>query len=266
MGLLRNVNESWIDIAGDGPLGVFNPKRTFRANDPEAHIRRLESFGAGIGVNLTSNRGFSNKTMITSPRGDASGIPKNVLLGFDEHDEAFPYTRGHLAESVNTLIKDVQELRYPEPLAWKVDDNLAGTRSPFHHNAEIIPDIQYRRYPNEISGETAKNLADPEGGVSTFRQNWGAYEDEQLKESNFKERTAGFRGDIRQRIVSPGRDVSEVIENMLRNPTRDSFKRVNNPEMFSSQFVKIITPHGQDVVDLGTGNWAKIDPDEYFPH
>ena len=35
MGLLRNLNESWIDISTDDPRGVFDPKRKFRVNDPE---------------------------------------------------------------------------------------------------------------------------------------------------------------------------------------------------------------------------------------
>lgn len=268
MGLIRNVNESWMDVAPDNPRGTFDPKRTFRLNDPEAHIRRLSSFGAGIGVNLTSTHPvFSHKSMWIAPDGGpfgSPGEPRNTL-DFDEHDEGLIHTVGHLRESLGTIVNQNRGRHIPPEVSLNAVAHLTGTRVPFQHNATIIPDIT-GRYPNEIAGLTSKLMTTDAGDVQPHKQHWDGYADDTGQDSNFRKKVSEFRERMRGQVVSPGKEAIEVANNAINNPTRDQAFRVANPEKFSSQFVKIVTPTDQDVIDLHTGTWAKIGPDEYFPH
>lgn len=269
MGLLRNSDESWVDLDNGGR--GFDPSRKFRLNDPEAHIRRLTSFGAGMGIDLASTHPrFSNKQMIIGANGGYAGEP-NARMSFDEHDEGLIHPVGLLGEAVGRINEQKKSGRVDPNDAVTAGLHLMGTRVPFQHETHIIPDLG-ERWSNEYQGRTTKLITpEPRDIPHPHSTTWDANADE-TGGNTFRTAMADFSHNIRKEIKSPGRHISDLINASLVDPVRSPSQRGTHPEHFSSQFVKILNklpghePTGEDVIDLSTGTWAKIHPDEYFPH
>lgn len=330
--LLRNSKETFVDADDFGRS--FDPKRTFRLADPEAHIRRLSAFTAGVGDVASTHPVFSDKQMFISPTDPRELWNRSIYapsnrVEFDEHDEGLIHTRGHLHEaakaSVYSPLRDPRSTIGGSGIVDAAGDaafwHLRTTRKPYSHTIDIIPGETGLR--NEHAGNTAKligvvqeeDLARSKAqnkeyltgrgpnyqntGLSTFDiyqkedVDWQAFGDD-TQSNNFRE----AMGDLRHRVRGVLRDpssprVRQIMEHALANPMPMPKMRGNNPERFSPQFLKIIqkprpggeswladgdagspaeitrlyghTQHTQDVIDLKTGTWAKIHPDEYFP-
>jgi len=269
MGLLRNSTESWIDIDNNGR--GFDPSRKFRLNDPEAHIRRLTSFGAGMGVNLSSTRpAFTNKVMIIGANGGYSGEPNN-RLEFDEQDEGLIHPVGVLHEAIGRINEQKSRGLIDSQDAITAGLHLMGTHVPYQHRVHIIPDLT-ERYPNEYQGNTTKLITpEPSELPRARRADWEANADE-TGGNTFRTAMSDFRHKIRSEYRRPGNNISDLINASLADPVRDVSRRGANPQQYSSQFLKILSklpghnPTDEDVIDLETGTWAKISPEDYFPH
>jgi hypothetical protein len=224
---------------------------------------------------------FSNKRMYISPTRGEQHVPSN-LIRVDEHDEGLIHTSGHLDEANTAALrfgyKDVND--YTNRVrSGNVDKDvesasthLISTRMPYTHHIDIIPGEPGWR--NEHDAFTAKLIAaehDPHWGYTVEDAKWQAFGDD-TQSSNFRE----AMGELRHRVRGVLRDPSsprarEIMEHALANPVHQPQLRGWDPERFSPQFLKIIQQSrrghdvAEDVVDLSTGTWAKIHPDEYFP-
>lgn len=277
--LIRNSKETWVDADDFGKS--FDPNRTFRLADPEAHIRRLSSFTAGMGNVASTHPVFSSKTMYISPTRGGLHVPSNRVQ-VDEHDEGLIHTSGHLQESATAALrlgyKNVDD--YINRLrSGNVDTDyssasthLHSTRMPYSHHVDIIPGEPGWR--NEHDGSTEKLIADENDedfGFTREGARWQVFGDD-TQSNNFRE----AMGDLRHRVRGVLRDPSsprarQIMEHALANPVHQPRLRGYEPERFSPQFLKIIQQSrrghdaAEDVIDLKTGTWANIHPDEYFP-
>jgi len=216
--------------------------------------------------------------MYISPTRGEQHVPSN-LIRVDEHDEGLIHTSGHLDEANTAALrfgyKDVND--YTNRVrSGNVDKDvesasthLISTRMPYTHHIDIIPGEPGWR--NEHDAFTAKLIAaehDPHWGYTVEDAKWQAFGDD-TQSSNFRE----AMGELRHRVRGVLRDPSsprarEIMEHALANPVHQPQLRGWDPERFSPQFLKIIQQSrrghdvAEDVVDLSTGTWAKIHPDE----
>jgi hypothetical protein len=264
MGLLRNASGLMIPDS-TGRLG--------RADDPEFHIRRLNHFGQGMGIDLSSTHPqFSNKRL-----GSWEGYDEEDL-DFDSHDEGLQLPQGHMDAAVEALWNNRAlngELRTR-------GNNELYHRSPYTHNfTSSIP--RTPNGPSHIEGTIHKDVSDPtklehsyllsfiNGEHSTFHDPSDTVHDNhkdamQAISSRFQEFNRNRQG--------TRADVSALVSDSINNPNQSHMQqRRRTPSLFSSQFLKVghYPQHSDDFgvlednIDLKTGNWAKIDPEGYFP-
>lgn len=271
--LLRNSKLNVLDISEHPTLG-----KTYRLADPEAHVGRLAHFSSGIGVNLLSDKFTDKGIELDLYPGSGHPIPTEGLW-FRSHDEAFDKTSGEIDEADIALFgrnrgyyKDgtprFNRDGTPRDPGFNQDifKELRG-RNAYFHNVQVIPS-DFPEYKNEYVGRHQKAIAaDDHEGVTNTIEPWGAYQDDRQSPSDFKDTLNVFRARInefhRNRQVKP--EVLEAVNHALANPVRDTWTRNNYPEMYSSQFIKVMHPEGSDVIDTKTGTWAKIHPEGYFP-
>jgi hypothetical protein len=73
--------------------------------------------------------------------------------------------------------------------------------------------------------------------------------------------------------TGPSADVSSLVSKVVNNPNERQMRSTSRvaPSLFSAQFLGIghfpqdESKEFHDHIDLNTGNWAKIDPEGYFP-
>lgn len=271
MGLLRNA--SGLLIANQ--TGV----RPGRADDPEFHIKRLQHFGQGMGIDLTSTHStFSNKHL-------DSGFysPTSDLVTFDTHDEGLHLPSGHIEAAYDTLEESYPQPDEDEDARFEAIDELYH-RAPYRTDAHM----DFKEHP-EIRGTTHKHLSrDIDGRGPNAMHEWGDKSRSTLPRSYlpplhatykdaFNQLTTDFRGFNRNReAVKP--EVGQLVTRAINNPNVNvlSAMKRKRPYTLGSQFLGVNaykdTPindddwlKGQDVIDLKTGTWAKIDPEGYFP-
>lgn len=260
MGLLRNASGLIIPSAAIGGSG--------RADDPEFHIRRLEHFGKGMGINLTSTYpSFSGKDLNTY--GDGQTYPDGQIgenLKFNSHDEGLHLPTGHM-EAAHEAVYDhtsggMQELRNGAL------DELSH-RSPYR--TYVVADPPGHWDPNKFHGVLVKSTSDGRDHA----RGWGHKEaSEDTYADAMKGVSSRFQDFNSNRTGTPA-NISNLVSKVINIPNERLIRatRAMFPHKLSSQFLGVSHLYGDfddkdlhDQVDLKTGNWAKIDPEEYFPN
>jgi hypothetical protein len=259
MGLLRNASGLLIPDASGGKPG--------RANDPEFHIRRLNHFGQGMGIDLSSTHPiFSGKKLWSN-----DDFPKSDNVNFNSHDEGLVMSKGHFMASEESINQDESGHGGRRRIRQAATDELSH-RSPYQHDVftegEDMRGVIYKDTSGKTqelaTGHSVKWIASPWGGEKR---------DNKTHRDAMKNISNGFQefNMYRQR---PRSIVSELVNRGINNPSERLMGELQRtaPNMLGSQFLGIshindLATLGdiRDQIDLKTGNWAKIDPEGYFP-
>jgi len=274
MGLLRNTDFTITDP---------ETRKQVRAGDPEYHIRRLQHFGAGLGVDLTSTKDyFTNKRIfMTGPNhGDDTRSLGSNRLKFDAHDEGLQVPWGIMDSAIADLQKNNahnleevhNEILHRSPFDVDANDHHHG---PIEHAATegmVIKHVNDTTEYDDVNSLTWSSW-------DNYRKN---NNDERSRSyTNYKEGMTSVEGSFRHlnaKRIPPSREIMDQADDALRNPDKDmlSFYLRNRPHALSGQFVGITMPGPRgifsaeepahtDMLDLKTGTWAKIHPEGYFP-
>lgn len=273
-------------MRNDRDFQVEDPytQKMVRGMDPEVHIRRLQHFGEGVGIDLVG----VDRTKLQ---------PKHLKkeLTYDS--------------SLDHLIMDIHDegLHIPRPLMYPntygdprlysesnrgtfthIDHKSPYTYAELTHRTPYTAVIQHD-YDDIITGAVYKDFYDPDGPkFDDITTDWNksdkhsdAISADGLRmtvnsksiRSAIDETQKAFRG-INSRRGPVPKEAQEEVEHLINNPDPRlvNLVRRNIPHALSSQFVQVLhaprsssSKWGKDVIDLETGNWAKIDPEGYFP-
>lgn len=266
MGLLRNAS---------GLLIPDSTGRLGRADDPEFHIRRLEHFGKGMGIDLASTHPtFSGKNLASF-----DDLPSAVNLSFLSHDEGLGMSKAH-SQAAEVAI-DNDRSGYGGNIRDAAIDELRH-RSAYEHNVENVG--------IDLTGSVYKDTSEPmPTGVDYIRPakwlsgHWGSGHKNETHAAAVKDVSSRFQEFNRNR-KGPDAAVSELVNKGINNPSERLMRGLGRvaPSTLGSQFLGVghfmnnngITGFGDhndytrdvhDHIDLKTGTWAKIDPEGYFP-
>ena len=279
MGLLRNASGLLIPSQTGGQPG--------RADDPEFHIRRLEHFGKGMGIDLASTHPhFSSKFLSTSSYG-----PTADQFEFDTHDEGLHLPWGHIDAASHDINEQLPTREYRNVYDDDENNRIMASDELIHRAPySTVAKLDFKEHPGTMRGSTSKHAFsgkldlndEDEFAVTTLRHSWG----DSLPSSEtpaqlhptykdaFKQLSSDF-GKFNRDRKGPKPEVNAIVTRAISNPNTNrliSLKR-HSPGHFSSQFLKVFDSKAtkeaykidSDVIDLKTGNWAKIDPEGYFP-
>ena len=253
MGLLRNASGLIIPSAAIGGSG--------RADDPEFHIRRLEHFGKGMGIDLASAHPQFSRKELGSYRGH-----DDEDLQFSSHDEGLQLSRGHMDAAREAVYDNtsggMQELR-----SGALDE--IEHRSPYGHH--VVAEPLQDRDPNQFYGVIIKG----DSGRNRNARGWGHREaSEDTHADAWKGVSSNFQEFNRNRTGTPA-NIANLVNKVINNPNERYMgaMRTQYPNRFGSQFLGVSYKDKDDwnneiydQIDLKTGNWAKIDPESYFPN
>jgi hypothetical protein len=271
MGLLRNASGLIIpSVVHHGLQG--------RADDPEFHISRLNHFGKGMGLDLASvHPHFSGKTLYST------GNSEHEELEFSSHDEGLQLPRGRI-DAASTTASSVTD--YDPGVKARAGNEIAH-RGPYQHWVDAgIPEVPDEDF--SISEDIIKRISNgksselPRGEL--LRSSWNVPRRNRTQgyNPNFDTHKDAMK-DIRSRFQEGNRnrqgtsaDVSDLVSRSINNPDSNKMGRIRRvtPHMLGSQFLGVNYSDSfsysaeddiNDVIDLKTGNWAKIDPEGYFP-
>lgn len=264
MGLMRN----------EKGLKILNPAsgRMVSAADPEVHISRLSHFGSGMGVDLTGlNPVYVSKTL--------SADSRRSWLGFGSHDEGLELPPGILHAAGSTIRNSGASQNHINQAVSELDHRFpylhrgVGSDSTGLVRGSVQKDINaLLAGPDEPSLKLGDQHLEHDNGHT---ERWGG-------ETGLSHRGAAQRArevfrkfaPIHSRIPRHGgfpSEASDLLAHGLANPDRDSLSRTRRmfPHNLGPQFLHVAVEDGgqtvNDMVDLKTGTWAKIHPDEYFP-
>jgi len=249
MGLLRNARGLLIPDAFGGKPG--------RADDPEFHIRRLHHFGQGMGVDLTSTHpNFSRKHIARSP---LSAMPTD-LFQVDSHDEGLHLPQGHISAGSDAI---QLEMGSEHPQFDKAITELHH-RAPFRNHTRTAP-------RGGMHGSISKEISDGDRFIATISEPWDQQGSQSFKDADKLIRSE-FGNKNRNRSV-PSTDILAIVNRAIQHPAEESIRhsRRQSPSLLSPQFLSVrhfereYDSLDSDHIDLETGNWAKIDPEGYFP-
>jgi hypothetical protein len=261
MGLLRNASGLLIPDAFGGKPG--------RADDPEFHIRRLQHFGQGMGIDLASTHPtFSGKRLYSNVN-----YPKFANARFDSHDEGLEMSTGHVTAYKESINQDESGHGGRSRIRQAATDELLH-RAPYEHST-YIDDGDMR---GSIHKNTSKKT--PHAGPGSLPDKWisstwgeGYQGANKTHRDAIKDVSSKFQEFNRNRQGSRS-VVSELVNRGVNNPSErlmDELRR-RAPNMLGSQFLGLshigIGDNERDIIDqidLKTGTWAKIDPEGYFP-
>ena len=266
MGLLRNASGLIIP-------SVVHPGLRGRADDPEFHISRLNHFGKGMGLDLTSVQPqFSGKTLLSTEDSE------NEDLEFNSHYEGLQLPRGH----TNAAIKSAVNATDYDPGVKERAGNEIDHRAPYQHQVFAgLPEVPDEDF--SISESISKFISDGESS-DLLRSSWWVPKRNRTQgyNPNFDTHEDAMK-DIHSRFQEGNRnrqgtsaDVSDLVNRSINNPDSNRMGRVRRvaPHMLGSQFLGVTySDHYSDfaeddlndVIDLKTGTWAKLDPEGYFP-
>lgn len=296
--LLRNAE----DFQVEDPY----TKKMVRGMDPEVHIRRLQHFGEGAGIDLVKVHPRTSTKMLdySEPgkyiRGRHPDPPDHV---FDITATSAIHDEGTAVQTGVTEVADwVENLRKDVPISDRMSvaskfgaelDHRGGTVVQLHENYGI-PRLQgfVTKNVNPIGlDEFKRNNADPFSISAHWRKDYPhpihEYEEEYgpiFTGNNIIDALNNVQGRFKEinRSRGPLDDhIRRMVEHAIQNPNPRGLRRISrkSPHTLSSQFVKVTGLGGRrlsesnrswvespaDVIDLSTGNWAKIDPEGYFP-
>ena len=264
MALLRNAS---------GLLIPDSTGRLGRADDPEFHIRRLEHFGKGMGIDVASTHPtFSGKNLASF-----EDSPHEDSLEFQSHDEGLMMSKAH-SQAAEVAI-DNDRSGYGGKNREAALDELRH-RSAYQHNV-------YREN-GDLKGAIYKDTSElMPTGVDYIRpakwisSHWGSDANNGIYTDAMKAVSRGFQEFNRK---GPDAPVAELVNKGISNPSERIMRGLQRvaPSTLGSQFLGVghfmnnngITGFGDhndytrdihDHIDLKTGTWAKIDPEGYFP-
>ena len=246
--------------------------RSGRADDPEFHIRRLNHFGQGMGIDLASTHPqFSGKRLGSWEGHDTED------LDFNSHEEGLQLPQGHMDAAGQALWDNtsIGELR-------RRGNNELYHRSPYRHN--FTSSITHSpNEPSPIKGSISKDVSDPTKLDSSYLTSFMNLEYPTYSDSSstvhdnhkdaIKSLSSRFNN-FNMNRQGTSADVSALVSSSINNPSQAIMQeRRSIPSLFSSQFLGVgHYPYEsgdfdelEDSIDLKTGNWAKIDPEGYFP-
>lgn len=258
MGLLRNAS---------GLLIPDSTGRLGRADDPEFHIRRLEHFGKGMGIDIASTHPtFSGKNLASF-----ADRPLDDSLEFQSHDEGLVMSKAHAQAAEVAIDNDrsgyggnireaaLDELRHRSPYEHRADlENGDLNGSIYKDTSELIPTgIDYIRPAKWLAGH------------------WGSNHNNDTHAAAMKDISSRFQEFNRNR-KGPDATVAELVNKGMHRPSERLMRGLNRvaPSTLGSQFLGVghfinhpdsSSTDLHDHIDLKTGNWAKIDPEGYFP-
>ena len=270
MELLRNARGLIIPSASASGSG--------RADDPEFHIRRLQHFGSGMGIDLASaHPQFSSKAL--SSYEDLYDGDED--LDFNSHDEGLQLPEGH----IRSARKAVSQATDHDPEVRARAQYELDHRSPYLHRfAAGLP-----RVPDEdfnLSGDIYKDVVTdttsvlPSGYLMSMlnRDRNTPHSDlDATHHDNYKDAIKTISGrfqEFNRNRQGTSADVSALISRSIDTPSPSKMDRQRrlDPHTLGSQFLKVMhlpsAIDGErkvDHIDLKTGTWAKIDPEGYFP-
>lgn len=257
MGLLRNARGLMIPDS-TGRLG--------RADDPEFHIRRLEHFGKGMGIDLASTHPtFSSKNLASF-----IDIPHENSLDFQSHDEGLVIPKAH--SKAAEIAIEVDRSGYGGNIKDAALDELRH-RSAYEHNATFEN--------GDLNGSIYKDTSELiPTGVDYIRPakwlagHWGSNHNNDTHAAAMKDISSRFQEFNRNR-KGPDATVAELVNKGISNPSERLMRGMQRvaPSTLGSQFLGVghfmdnpgSSTDLHDHIDLETGNWAKIDPEGYFP-
>lgn len=275
-------------LRNDRDFQVEDPytKKAVRGMDPEVHIRRLQHFGEGVGIDIAGvdRTRLQPKHLDKSLTYDFDHLINNEsLLTVDIHDEGIHVPRTLLSHTV-----------YGAPGMYGSSRSSAGVRIPAGYNSphtygELTHRRPYHVYVHHNSkgmliGVVDKDFYSPEqyelDDIITDWNKSDKYSDaisadgltmtvnSKSIQSAIGETQKGFRV-INSRRGPVAKEAQEEVEHIINNPDPRvvDIVRRNMPHSLSSQFVKVSRGllNKEDIIDLDTGTWAKIDPEGYFP-
>jgi len=264
MRLLRNASGILIPDAFGGKPG--------RADDPEFHIRRLQHFGQGMGIDLASTHSiFSGKRLYSNVN-----YPKFANARFDSHDEGLDMSRGHVTAYKESINQDESGHGGRSRIRQAATDELLH-RAPYEHSTYIEDgDMRGSIYKNTSEKTPHANPAYEGRPTKWVSNTWGEGYQEALPTHRdaMKDISSRF-GQFNRDRRGPRSVVSELVKRGVNNPSERLMDELRKraPNMLGSQFLGLAHigiddfERGdiRDQIDLKTGNWAKIDPEGYFP-
>ena len=266
MGLLRNASGLMIPDASGGKPG--------RADDPEFHIRRLNHFGQGMGIDLASTHPlFSGKRLYSN-----IDYPKFESVRFDSNDEGLEMSTGHVMAYEESINQDESGHGGRRRIRQAATDELRH-RAPYEHHTHLEDgDMKGSIYKN-TSGKTTHTGRTHTGRGSLpakwIANSWGeGYRGSETHRDAIKDVSSKFQEFNRNR-QRPKSVVSELVNRGINNPSERLMGELRKraPNMLGSQFLGLShigrdddALELRDQIDLKTGTWAKLDPEGYFPN
>ena len=241
MELLRNASGLMLTI-GSGRLG--------RADDPETHISRLNHFGQGMGIDLSSTHSQFSSKKLTS----YEGLPEGDYLNFDSHGEGLQLPRGQIISAHSSFAKEAKERDYDHLIRMRAWNELEH-RAPYGHR--VASHIKGAEDDFNIMGEIRKDVNDPTSGESSrsFLSSWGAEKERNNQVNQFaidhtfndthkdamQDVSSKFEQFNRDR-QGTGRDVSSSVSRAINTPDIRGMEGYSRkfPHMLGSQFLKIV--------------------------
>lgn len=271
-------------MRNDRDFQVEDPytKKAVRGMDPEVHIRRLQHFGEGAGIDLVGGRNVGSKIVTYEPfRGDHENFsPDSLNIQNSAYSEVYdeglftpgaelddllidPNNASRAAYPYTELgVRAQQEMAHRRPYKSYVSTKRTGPstyelRGMVEKRANIKPDVV--RSPILIS------------------KDWDMTEGTTLRDALNEARKDFNNANLTRGPIDA--NVESMLERFSQNPDRNNlaYTRRNAPNLFSPQFIRVQSfggfpksqnfpkSHQSDLIDLETGNWAKIDPEGYFP-
>ena len=259
MALLRNAS---------GLLIPDSTGRLGRADDPEFHIRRLEHFGKGMGIDVASTHPtFSGKNLASF-----SDRPLGDSLEFQSHDEGLVMSKAH-SQAAEVAI-DNDRSGYGRNIKNAAIDELRH-RSAYEHRA----DLENGDLRGSVYKDTSELIIPTEHSfvraAKWISGHWGSDANNGTHKDAMKAVSSRFQEFNRNR-KGPDETVSELVNKGINNPSERLMRGLNRmaPSTLGSQFLGVGhfidsnlsgSTDLHDHIDLKTGNWAKLDPEGYFP-
>lgn len=267
--------------------------KPFRASDPEAYITRLHHFATGAGFNpehLTSGRNpmFTGKSVgFNALNSDDGPTRHKVETDYSFTEGMIPY--GIADAAVERLTHNIR--KYDSlPLARGLAISEVAHRKAMNINRDTF---QSRGSGVINSYDIRKSVREPELASRYFYddedgEDWWPNGINDIEHFDLHDSETDIKGVITDtsnkfkemnRTKKTDKEALNLAYEAINNPDTTTISQLvtKEPHFLSPQFLRASSLHrspshrdgfadANDVIDLKTGTWAKIDPEGYFPH